>query len=68
MENWSEKRHSTRAVQATLMLAFRQPFSTRDAQNAGADSKPLNPAATHPRALHPRSSPRPHAPPFRLRH
>jgi len=57
MEKWSEKRHNTRAVQATLVLAFRQPFSARDAQNAGADSKPLSLAGAHPAA---HASGRPH--------
>lgn len=34
MENWSENGHNTRAVQATMVLAFRQPFSACDARNA----------------------------------
>ena len=41
MEKWSEKGHSTRAVQATPAQAFRQPFSACSRRNTGADSRSL---------------------------
>ena len=41
MEKWSEKGHSTRAVQATPAQAFRQPFSACSRWNTGADSRSL---------------------------
>lgn len=68
MENWSEKGHNTRAVQATLALAFRQPFTACDARNADATSRPLRLVAAF---AEPRACGRPHdryEPPFRLRH
>ncbi|WP_099561197.1 hypothetical protein [Stenotrophomonas maltophilia] len=48
MEKWSEKGHSTHAVQATMALAFRQPFTACDARNAGATSGPLRLVANFP--------------------
>ncbi len=68
MEKWSEKGHSTRAVQATPAQAFRQPFSACSRRNTGADSRSLR--LLQP--LVPGASDRPHdrcAPPScRLRH
>ena len=47
MEKWSENGHNTRAVQATMAQAFRQPFTACSRRNTDADSRSLPLAAAH---------------------